>query len=88
MATPQLPIRLRPGQVSIYGQPSINGILINNGYQFGVINQLPDNCESAFALDQSVLFCLPENCPNPQLNYYSYFIVPEDKIIFTETPAP
>lgn len=91
MSNPSLPVRLNSGIVSIYGSPSIMGILTNdNNLQFGSINQLPNSIAGSYSVDQSVMFKVSDATV---VTYGSipYFLLPEEKIILIENeefPAP
>ncbi|HEY8659882.1 MAG TPA: hypothetical protein VIM07_04405 [Chitinophagaceae bacterium] len=81
---PSLPVILGSGIVSIYGAPSVNGILTNDvNLQFGIINQFPNSGAGTFSINQSVMFRLSDA---EVITYGSipYFLLPEDKIILTE----
>lgn len=80
-----LPVRLSPGQLSIYGATSVNGIL-GDGMQFGTIDQLSNNVPGEYSLGQSVMFPVYKSIT---LNYQNvpYFIVEEKDVLGVENPA-
>lgn len=81
-----LPVKLSPGIVSIYGTPSTQGIDLTNSprLQFGGITQLPYTY-GAYSVGQNALFDIGD-AKTVYYNNVTYFLLPEDKIIFTENP--
>ncbi len=81
-----LPVRLYPGQVSIYGAASITGLLVDN-MQFGIVDQMWDDTDGTISLGQSVMFS-PSRAISVTYGNVSYFLIEQNDIKLIETPLP
>ena len=82
MSSPVLPVRLYPGQVSIYGAASLTGIT-SDKMQFGLINQMADNIPNSVSVGDSVMFRLDKS----ETIYYgsnTYFLINQNDIKLIE----
>ena len=82
-----LPVKLGPGMLSIYGDGSINGIMVvkdSANVVFGVINDAY-YIQGGYTVGQSVLYNRNDSVEIMYDNT-SFYIVPSDKIVLVENP--
>lgn len=79
-----LPVRLFPGQISIYGAASQNG-LQSDKMQFGLVDQMANNVPDTISIGDSVMFRLDRSDTITYGNI-TYFLIQESDIKLIEIP--
>lgn len=84
-----IPIRLSPGQLSIYGAGSSvsqNNIIAPTGFSFGVIDKIWDNGINGNQVGDSIMFQEQDVLTRLVYSNWIYTIIPQNKIGLTEEP--
>jgi len=85
-----LPVNLKVGMISIYGQGSTQALFDverNSSIVFGTVNSMNSQYGSV-SVGQSVMYSKDDVMAAIFYSDYTYYILPESKVIFIENESP